>query len=670
VFSLASTLYTALAGRPPYQRDSDDDTPASLLLRILQHDVPPVGRPDVPPSLEAALRRALSCSPRDRPGRALAFARELQACQQELGLPATEPAVMHVPAGLELTVADDPGGPGAATPPPASSVFADPPQPGPGPGRPAPPPAAPSPPGALPPGAFPPARPEPPVPAPAAVPAAAAAEPAPLPQVAPPPSSNGSSPVQRVFIPYPAPEPPDPLHRDENDRGATPIPPGGPAEPGTGTGAEAGRAAPGAVIPLFPGADGQGPSDRDARPAPPTGFAAEPPARPEPLIGLPAFQPDGPPAPPDLGPGGPGSPSGPPPPAPATSAWPEHPGAGDPSEHRDGGWLHIPVGDENDPAAGAPPWPGPSGDGDGTALGAAEGDVEPDGFVWPDDSKALGRTPAPDGATVQDGPRRNGNGLSAGIGAGWPDTPRRNGSRPADPNEWPYVADRPARGAGAEAPPAPVVPLPEHDRHGADPGGRAASAVAAPPAPVPVAAAVPDDEGDSSGGIAPVPPAETAAEMGMARALPVIAVGVIVAVLTLGVAWVVMFGEDPGESANQSTTSAPPPGELRGDTGGAEGVMAVENATGVQVDWGGTEGPQIVVILSDAQPPRTLPATTGSALLVPASSLDPAVGYCFAVVPETDPLPTPAQLAADLPADALQSGACVRGAAAQTVIRR
>jgi serine/threonine-protein kinase PknK len=69
VFSLASTLYTALAGRPPYQRDSEDDTPASLLLRILQHDVPPVGRPDVPPSLEDALRRALSCSPRDRPGR-------------------------------------------------------------------------------------------------------------------------------------------------------------------------------------------------------------------------------------------------------------------------------------------------------------------------------------------------------------------------------------------------------------------------------------------------------------------------------------------------------------------------------------------------------------------------------------------------------------------------
>jgi hypothetical protein len=149
----------------------------------------------------------------------------------------------------------------------------------------------------------------------------------------------------------------------------------------------------------------------------------------------------------------------------------------------------------------------------------------------------------------------------------------------------------------------------------------------------------------------------------------VIAVGVIVAVLTLGVAWVVMFGEDPGESANRSTTSAPPPDELRGDTGG-EDVMAVENPTGVQLDWGATTSPQVVVILSNTQPPRTLPAKTGSALLVPATSLSPDDGYCFAVVPATDPLPTPAEIAANLPDDALQPEACVRGASAESVHRQ
>jgi hypothetical protein len=156
----------------------------------------------------------------------------------------------------------------------------------------------------------------------------------------------------------------------------------------------------------------------------------------------------------------------------------------------------------------------------------------------------------------------------------------------------------------------------------------------------------------------------------VARALPVIAIGVIVAVLTLGVAWVVMFGEDPGESANQADTTIPPPEELRGDTAAGEDVMAVENPTGVQLDWGATSGPQVVVILSGAQPPRTLPAKTGSALLVPASSLNPDDGYCFAVVPATDPLPAPADLVADLPDDALQPEACIRGATAATVIRQ
>jgi hypothetical protein len=678
VFSLASTLYTALAGRPPYQRDSEDDTPASLLLRILQHDVPPVGRPDVPPSLEDALRRALSCSPRDRPGRALAFARELQTCQQELGQRATEPAVVHVPAGLELAVADDAGAPGlvgeaggfpgglAASGPSAGEFPA-------APAAPAGPPMLPPPPVA---GAgasvFPdaltaePRRPEPPaappVPTPAPAPppvAAVSPAPAPLPNVAPSPSSNGASPVQRVFIPYPAPEPPDPLHRDENGDtpAAAPAPTGladgGPSDP-----------APGAVVPLFPA----GP--QADRPAPP-------PARPDAPIGLPAFQPDGPPVPPDLG-----AIESPVASKPAP-VWPEHPGAGDPSERRDGmPWLQIPVGDDSDPAAGAPPWPGPSSNGDagasgpaGSAGSAVRGDVEPDGFMWPDDAAALGRTATPDGLSVQEGPKRNGNGLSAGIGAGWPDTPGRSGAAAdPNPNEWPYVADRPARGATAsagaavDAAPAPVVPLHEGHDHGTPAGTDLGSGGWAPSptlTPVPVIDGGDHASGDPAAGAAPV---ETHA--GVARALPVIAVGVIVAVLTLGVAWVVMFGEDPGESANQSTTSAPPPGELQGDTGAGQEVTAVENPNGVQLDWGATDGPQVVLILSDAQPPRTLPARTGSALMVPASSLAPDVGYCFAVVPATDPLPTPTDLAADLADGAIAPDACIRGATASTVVRQ
>jgi len=686
VFSLASTLYTGLTGRPPYQRDSDDDTPASVLLRILQHDVPPVGRPDVPPSLEDALRRALSCSPRDRPGRALAFARELQACQQELGQRATEPAVLHVPPGLELAVADDSGRvpgvvgdelsagefPAAPAPmssaAPSASVFPDVPA-----SPPAPParvfPEVPAPPASAFPEPMPsgPSRPEPPVPAPAPAPAAASADPAALPQVAPSPSSNGASPVQRVFIPYPAPEPPDPLHRDERGEqdeqskpgAGAPSAPAGLADPATGSSGPA----PGAVVPLFP-------SEPAGRPTPNPA-----PLRPEAPFGLPPFQPDGPPVPLDLG----GQSEAPPAPKPA-SPWPEHPGASDPSEHRDDvPWLQIPVGDEGDPAAGAPPWPGPSSNGHGPdgssgVNGPAAGSVaEPDEFVWPDDDAAPGRAPAPDGLALHEGPRRNGNGLSAGIGAGWPDTPRRSGPTTADPNpnEWPYVADRP-RGAPPEDV-APVIQLrDDHDRpqHGAvaDPGPRLVRdhddgyAVGAEPAGH-------DPSGDRLAAT-PAPAVAEDAGAGVARALPVIAVGVIVAVLTLGVAWVVMFGEDPGESANRSTTSAPPPGELRADPGAGEEVTAVENPTGVQLDWGATEGPQVVLVLSDTQPPRTLPAKTGSALMVPASSLDPDMGYCFAVVPATDPLPTPVDLASGLGDDAIHPDACIRGASPTSVLRQ
>lgn len=105
VYALASTLYTALTACAPYQRDVDDTT-AALLVRILQHDVPPIGRRDVPASLEDALRRALNSEPPRRPGRVLAFARELQSCQQELGLPVSQPVVLDVSASIRLAAAD------------------------------------------------------------------------------------------------------------------------------------------------------------------------------------------------------------------------------------------------------------------------------------------------------------------------------------------------------------------------------------------------------------------------------------------------------------------------------------------------------------------------------------------------------------------------------------
>lgn len=88
VYSLGSTLYQLLTGRPPYQ--SEDGGIAALLLRVLREDPPPIARPDVPPAVGGALLRAMAKSPTDRYGDAWEFAYALQRLQVELGLPVTE----------------------------------------------------------------------------------------------------------------------------------------------------------------------------------------------------------------------------------------------------------------------------------------------------------------------------------------------------------------------------------------------------------------------------------------------------------------------------------------------------------------------------------------------------------------------------------------------------
>jgi serine/threonine-protein kinase PknK len=96
VYSLASTTYTMLAGRPPHQLGPGEAL-TSLLARIVRAEVPPVGRPDVPRSLEAALRGALARDPAVRTPTALAFAQALQRTEAELRLGPTHPVVLDPP---------------------------------------------------------------------------------------------------------------------------------------------------------------------------------------------------------------------------------------------------------------------------------------------------------------------------------------------------------------------------------------------------------------------------------------------------------------------------------------------------------------------------------------------------------------------------------------------
>jgi serine/threonine protein kinase len=89
VYSIAATLWHLLVGRSPFDLRGGDNTAVSLMHRITSTPAPPTGRGDVPPSLERLLHGALAKDPAGRPSTALAFARGLQAVEQEQRLPLT-----------------------------------------------------------------------------------------------------------------------------------------------------------------------------------------------------------------------------------------------------------------------------------------------------------------------------------------------------------------------------------------------------------------------------------------------------------------------------------------------------------------------------------------------------------------------------------------------------
>uniref|UniRef100_UPI00262CC4B5 serine/threonine-protein kinase n=1 Tax=uncultured Cellulomonas sp. TaxID=189682 RepID=UPI00262CC4B5 len=89
VYSLAATVYSLLAGRSPFEVPGGSNGAADLVARIERQPLAGTGRTDVPPSLEAALARAMEKNPVHRFHSALALARALQAVELELMLPGT-----------------------------------------------------------------------------------------------------------------------------------------------------------------------------------------------------------------------------------------------------------------------------------------------------------------------------------------------------------------------------------------------------------------------------------------------------------------------------------------------------------------------------------------------------------------------------------------------------
>ncbi len=151
VYGLASTMYQLLSGLAPFAT-FDNETPASVILRILRDPVRPLRMASVPIALSDALAAALAKAPENRPQSALEFAQTLQEIEAGAGWPQTaytvwgessplvslppapwpraaSPAPVSPPPPAEPGVpsrVERPGTPAAQAPPPLPPLLAPP----------------------------------------------------------------------------------------------------------------------------------------------------------------------------------------------------------------------------------------------------------------------------------------------------------------------------------------------------------------------------------------------------------------------------------------------------------------------------------------------------------------------------------------------------------------
>lgn len=105
VWSLGATVYSLLAGRSPFEIPGESNKSTDLISRINRAKPQPIGRSDVPGSLETLLRKTMSRKPESRPSSVMEFVRGLQAIESELGVPQT-PMEVAVDEWALATVAE------------------------------------------------------------------------------------------------------------------------------------------------------------------------------------------------------------------------------------------------------------------------------------------------------------------------------------------------------------------------------------------------------------------------------------------------------------------------------------------------------------------------------------------------------------------------------------
>lgn len=118
VYSLGSTLFTLLEGRPPITLELGEL--AAFVTRAATEVRPPVGV-RVPSQFAALIAELLSLDPHDRPGTMAEIGERMRSIQAALGEPRT-PMVVIQPSSETVDVGPEPG-PASTTEPPGSSRF-------------------------------------------------------------------------------------------------------------------------------------------------------------------------------------------------------------------------------------------------------------------------------------------------------------------------------------------------------------------------------------------------------------------------------------------------------------------------------------------------------------------------------------------------------------------
>jgi hypothetical protein len=122
VYSLGSTLYELLAGRPPFVGDTDE-SPLATAYRTVHEPLPELDPQLAPAGVRSLVHRCLAKRPDDRPASALAVALELHGNELAAGLPGTPIRVDDAPATGAIPLGAGVAAPAVA---PASARLAPP----------------------------------------------------------------------------------------------------------------------------------------------------------------------------------------------------------------------------------------------------------------------------------------------------------------------------------------------------------------------------------------------------------------------------------------------------------------------------------------------------------------------------------------------------------------